>query len=145
MKAVSTLFEILCFLPPSQIQSWFFFIKGTKKGTNMFNVIVNLRKFHCMKPDKSYSKDLYFFVAKLYLMVTELRQDRVWACVDFRIFRHLAIFPPMFSFRLTFFFRGWRPVNITGAVTGNPRFHQIQTVLCLTVFKTPFQMTVAPP
>lgn len=43
----------------------------------MFNVIVNLRKFHCMKPDKSYSKDLYFFVAKLYLMVTELRQDRV--------------------------------------------------------------------
>ena len=45
----------------------FFFIKGTRKGTNMFNVTVNLRKFHRMKPDKSYSKDLYFLYCKTLL------------------------------------------------------------------------------
>ena len=42
-----------------------------------------------------------FFVAKYYIMVTELRQDRVWACADFRIFRLMEIFPTVFSFWLT--------------------------------------------
>ena len=30
-------------------------------------------------------------------------------------------------------------MNITGAVTGNPRFHRIKTVLCLTDFNTLFR------
>ena len=33
-------------------------------------------------------------------------------------------------------------MNITGAVTGNPRFHHIKTVLCLTDFNTLFQRTI---
>ena len=33
-------------------------------------------------------------------------------------------------------------MNITGAVTGNPRFHHIKTVLSLTDFNTLFQRTI---
>ena len=33
-------------------------------------------------------------------------------------------------------------MNITGAVAGNPGLHHIKTVLCLTVFNTPFQITI---
>ena len=122
-----------------------FFIKGTRKGTNMFNGTVNLRKFHRMKPDKSYSKDLYFLCCKTLLSGYRTSSR---SCLSMRWISNLSPFGNLSHdvfFSLDLFFRGWRPVNITGAVTGNPRFHQIQTVLCLTVFKTPFQMTIAPP
>ena len=33
-------------------------------------------------------------------------------------------------------------MNITGAVSGNPGLHHIKTVLFLTVFNTPFQITI---
>ena len=63
-KAVSSLFAILCFLPLSKIWYYVFFSTGTRKGTNVFNVSANLRKFYWTKRDKSYSKDLYFLCRK---------------------------------------------------------------------------------
>ena len=44
MKAVSSLFAILCFLPLSQIRSYEFFSTGTIKGKKLFNSQANLRK-----------------------------------------------------------------------------------------------------
>ena len=75
----------------------------------MSNGSANLGKFHRRKRYKSCSKDLHFFVAKV------LRNGRQLLTV--------------FSFQLPFFFRRRRPMNITGVVAGNPRFHHIKTVL----------------
>ena len=66
-NAVSLLFAVLCFLPPSQIWSYDFSI-GTRKGTNMFNGPANLRKFHRRRRDESYWKVPFFFVPKHYVM-----------------------------------------------------------------------------
>lgn len=64
IEAVFSLFAILCFLPLSKIWYYAFFSTGTRKGTNVFNVSANLRKFYWTKRDKSYSKDLYFLCRK---------------------------------------------------------------------------------
>ena len=100
----------------------------------MFNGTVNLRKFHRMKPDKSYSKDLYFLCCKTLLNGYRTSPR---SCLSMRWISNLSPFGNLSHdvfFSVDLFFRGRRPVNITGAVTGNPRFHQN-----LTVFKTPFR------
>ena len=98
-KAVSSLFAILCFLRLSQI--WpdeYFLSTGTRKGTKMFNGPANLRKFHRRKRNKSCSKDRYFLCHKtLYVMEWNFAKIYIWAC------ENLAIFPSVFSFRLTSF------------------------------------------
>ena len=104
-KAVSSLFVILCFLRLSQIWSYeFFFLStGTRKGTNMFNGTPNLRKFRRRKHDKSCSKDPYFFCHKTQRNEIELRQDLYLSMRKLFNLSPLAIFPTVFSFRLTSF------------------------------------------
>ena len=54
----------------------------------------------------------------------------------------MAIFLTVFSFQLTSFSGiKSKPMNITGAVAGNPRFHYIKNVSYYTVFNTPLQIT----
>ena len=59
----------------SNLVLWFFLSTGTRKGTNMFNDPANMN------------------FAEIY----------IWECVNFRICHLLAIFPIVFSFRLTSF------------------------------------------
>ena len=77
IQAVSSLFEILCFLPLFQIWSYELFLStGTRKGTNMFDGPANLRKFHRRKREKSHLKDPCFLCRKTLDNGIELRQDR---------------------------------------------------------------------
>ena len=69
-------------------------------------------------------QDLYLSICKLFnLLPFENRSQGVLFWVDL-------------------FFRPRRPRNIMGAVARNPRFDHIKTVLCLTIFKTSFQVTI---
>ena len=113
------------FFPLSQIWSYeFLFPTGTKKGTSMFNGTANLKKFHRRKRDKSYSKDPCCLCRKT------LRQDRYLSM------RRLSNRPAFCNlslcvfFSVDLFFGRRRPMNITNAVAGNPRFHHIETFLC---------------
>ena len=113
------------FFPLSQIWSYeFLFPTGTKKGTSMFNGTANLKKFHRRKRDKSYSKDPCCLCRKT------LRQDRYLSM------RRLSNRPAFGNlslcvfFSVDLFFGSRRPMNITNAVAGNPRFHHIETFLC---------------
>ena len=82
----------------------FFLSTGTRKGTNMFNVRTNLRKFHRKKRDKFYSKDHCFLCRKTLRNGIKLRQDRYLSMRRLSNPSHLAIFPTaVFSFRLTSF------------------------------------------
>ena len=95
----------------------------------MFNVPANLRKFHRQKRDKSCSKDPYLLCRKALRDGIELRQDLYLSM------RKLSNLSPSgnlshgVSFSVDLFFKGGRPMNITKAVSGNPRFHHIKTVL----------------
>ena len=82
-----------------------------------------------------------FFFAKHCVMEWNVAKIYIWAFVNFRICRRLAIFPTVFSFRLTSY-SGVKGSHITRAVAGNPRFHLLKTVFCWTVFDTPFQITI---
>ena len=66
--SVVNIIQMVCnfvfFLHLNLVKNFIFFIKGTRKGTNMFNGPANLRKFHRRKPDKSYSKDPYVLCCK---------------------------------------------------------------------------------
>ena len=139
-KAVSSLFSILCFLRLSQIWSYefFFFLStGTKKGTNIFNSPANLRKFHRRKRNESCSKDPCFSVAKHYVIEWNFAKICIWADVNFRTCRDLSPFGNLSCgafFSVDHFFRRRRPMNITNAVAGNPRFQHLKTVLCTNMF-----------
>ena len=108
----------------------------------MFNGPANLRKFHWQKRDKSCSKDPYLLCRKALRDGIELSQDLYLSM------RKLSNLSPSVnlshgvSFSVYLFFKGGRPMNITKAVSGNPSFHHIKTVLSWTVFNTPFQITI---
>ena len=104
--------------------------KGTRKGTNMFDGPENLRKFHRRKRHIACSKDPNFLCHKTLRNGIELRQDL------YHSMRKLSNLSPfgnlshgVFS-SVDLFFRRRRPMNITGAVARNLRFHHIKTVLC---------------
>ena len=83
---------------------FFFLSTGTRKGTNMFNVLTNLRKFHRKKRDKFYSKDHCFLCRKTLRNGIKFRQDRYLSTRRLSNPSHLAIFPTaVFFFRLTSF------------------------------------------
>ena len=95
----------------------------------MFNGPVNLRKFHPRKSDESYSKDPYFILRKTLRNVIELRQDQY---TSMRKLSNLSPFGNLSHgvfFSVDLFFRGRRPMNITGAVARDPRFRYTKTVL----------------
>ena len=121
-RAVSSLFAILCFLPRSQIWSNEFFLStGTRKGTSMFNGPENLRKFHRRKCDKSYSRDPYFLCRKSLCNGIELHQDRYLSMRRLSNLSHFGNLSHGVFFSVELFSRRTRPMNITGAVVGNPR------------------------
>ena len=106
----------------------------------MFNGPENHRKCQQRQRDKFFSKIPIFFVAKhnvvvdLYLSMRKLSN----------LSRHVSRFGNLSHgvfFSVDLFSGRRRPMNITGAVAGSPLFHFIKTVLCSTVFNTPFQMT----
>ena len=78
----------------------------------MFDGPENLRKFHRRKRHISCSKDPYRSMRKL---------------SNLSPFGNLS--HGVFSL-IDLFFRRRRPMNITGAVARNLRFHHIKTVLC---------------
>ena len=96
----------------------------------MLNGPANLRKFYRRKRNKSYSKDPYFLCRQTLRNRTELRYDR------YPNMRSLSNQSPLGNlcygvfFSVDHFFRRRRPMNITGAVARNPRFHRIKTALC---------------
>ena len=103
----------------------------------MFKGPENHRKFHQRKRDKFFSNIPIFFVAKHYAVVD--------IYLSMRLSRHVSPFGNLSQgvfFSVDLFSRRRRPMNITGAVAGSPLFHHIKTVLCSTVFNTPFQMTI---
>ena len=107
----------------------FFLSTGTRKGTSMFNGPENLRKFHRRKCDKSYSRDPYFLCRKSLCNGIELHQDRY---LSMRRLSNQSPFDNLSQsvfFSVDLFLRRRRPMNITGVVAGNPRFHHIKTVL----------------
>ena len=108
---------------------------------NMFNGPENLRKFHQRKCDKSYSKDPYFLCCQILHNRIELHQDQY-------LFMHrlLNLSPSgnlstVFSFQLTSFSEEslWilqvKFVETLDSITK-------RTVLCWTVFNTPFQVMI---
>ena len=109
----------------------FFFSTGTRKGKNMVKGPANLRKFHRRKRDESHLKDSYFLCLKTLRNGMKLRQDRY---LSLRRLSNLSPFGNLshgVSFSVDLFFRRTRSMNITGAVTGNPRFHHIKkNALC---------------
>ena len=103
---------------------------GTMKGTNMFNDPANLRKFNWRKRNKSNSTNPYFICRKRFRNGIKPRQDRY---LGMRRLSNLSPFCNLSHgvfFSVDLFFSRRRPMNITGAVAGNPTFHQIK--LCLT-------------
>ena len=99
----------------------------------MFNGSADLRKFQQRKCNKS--RKIPIFCRKTLRNGIELRQDR------YLNMRRLSNLLPLGNlshgvfFSVDLFFR--RPMNITGAVAGNPRFHHIKAILCYSVFNTP--------
>ena len=86
----------------------------------------NLRKFHRRKRDESHLKDSYFLCLKTLRNGMKLRQDRY---LSLRRLSNLSPFGNLshgVSFSVDLFFRRTRLMNITDAVTGNPRFHHIK-------------------
>ena len=69
----------------------------------MFNGPANLRKFHRRKRDKSCLEDPYFLRHKTLRNGIELRQDPYLSMRKSSNLSPLAIFPMVFSFRLTSF------------------------------------------
>ena len=140
-NAVSLLFAIFWCLPPSPTWSYEFILStGTRKGTNMFNGPENHRKCQQRQRDKFFSKIPIFFVAKYYVVVDLYLSMRKLSNLS----RHVSPFGNLSHgvfFSVDLFSGRRRPMNITGAVAGSPLFHFIKTVLCSTVFNTPFQMT----
>ena len=129
-KEVSSLFAILCFLPPSQIWSYEFFLTtGTRKGANMFNGLANLWKFQRWKRDQSCSKDPYFLCCKTLRNGLRLRQDLYLSMRKLSKLSPISNLSHGVFFSVDLFFRRRRPMNITGAVAGNPRFHYRKTAL----------------
>ena len=96
----------------------------------MFNGPANLTKFDRRKRDKSYWKDPYLLCRKALRNGIELRQDR------FLSMRRLSTLLPFGNLSLGVFlsvdlsFKRRRPINVTCAVAGNPRFHHIKIVAC---------------
>ena len=129
-KEVSSLFTILCFLPPSQIWSYEFFLStGTRKGANMFNGLANLWKFQRWKRDQSCSKDPYFLCCKTLRNGLRLRQDLYLSMRKLSKLSPISNLSHGVFFSVDLFFRRRRPMNITGAVAGNPRFRYRKTAL----------------
>ena len=83
--------------------SWIFLSTSTRKGTNIFKGPTNLKKFHRRKRDKSCLEDPYFLRHKTLRNGIELRQDPYLSMRKFSSLSPLAIFPMVFSFRLTSF------------------------------------------
>ena len=114
--------------------SYFFFSTGTRKGKNMVKGPANLRKFHRRKRDESHLKDSYFLCLKTLRNGMKLRQDRY---LSLRRLSNLSPFGNLshgVSFSVDLIFRRTRSMNITGAVTGNPRFHHIKKCIVLNCF-----------
>ena len=102
--------------------------------------------FISRKRDKSYSEDPYFLCRKTFRNGIELRQGLYLSMRKLlnlsRSVTFWQFFPQCFLFVCPFF-RRRRPMNITGAVARDPRFHHIKIVLCWTLLSTPFQATIA--
>ena len=99
---------------------------------------LNLRKFHLRKRDKSHLKDPYFLRLKTLRNGMNFRQDRY---LSLRRLSNLSPFGNLshgVSFSVDLFFRRTRLMNITDAVTGNPRFHHIKKMYCVKLFSTHF-------
>ena len=120
-KEVSSPFAMLCFLPPSQIWSYeFFSSSGTRKGAN---------KFQLWKRDQSCSKDPYFLCRKTLRNGLRLRQDLYLSMRKLSKLSPISNLSHGVFFSVDLFFRRRRPMNITGAVAGNSRFHHRKTAL----------------
>ena len=86
----------------------------------------NLRKFHRRKRDESHLKDSYFLCLKKLRNGMKLHQDRY---LRLRRLSNLSPFGNVshgVSFSVDLIFKRTRPMNITDAVTGNPRFNHIE-------------------
>ena len=95
----------------------------------MFNGPANLRKCHRRKCDKSSSKDPYFLCRKTLRNGIELRHD---LHLSMRKLTNLSPFGSLSHgvfFSVDPFFRRRGPMNFTGAVSGNTRFHVRKSVL----------------
>ena len=94
----------------------------------------DLWKFHLRKRDKSSSKDPCFIAAKKLRNWIELHQDQYLSkCKLSNMSRQLSPFGNLSHgvfFSVDLFSRRRRPMNITGALSRNPRFHHIKTELC---------------
>ena len=92
----------------------------------MFNGSANIRKFHRQKRDKSCWKDPYLLCRKAFRDGIELRQDLYLSMRNFLNLSHSGNLSHGVSFSVDLFFKSGRPMNITKAVAGNPRFHHIK-------------------
>ena len=102
----------------------------------MLNVPVNVRKFHGRKLEKSCPIDPYFLCGKILRNGIELRRDLY---LSMRKLSNLSHFGNL-SVEV-FFGRRWS-INITGAVTGNPRYHHLKNCIVSNCFKTLLQLTM---
>ena len=67
-----------------------------------------------------------FFVAKLYVIEWNLAKIGIWTCVHFRMSPFGNLSYGVFS-SVDLFLRRRSPMNTTGSVAGNPKFHHIKT------------------
>ena len=67
-----------------------------------------------------------FFVAKLYVIEWNLAKIGIWTCVHFRMSPFSNLSYGVFS-SVDLFLRRRSPMNTTGSVAGNPKFHHIKT------------------
>ena len=96
----------------------------------MFDGPENLGKFHRRKRHISCSKDPNFLCHKTSRNGIELRQDLYRSMLKLSNLSPFGNLSHGVFYSIDLFFRRRRPMNITGAVARNLRFHHIKTVLC---------------
>ena len=108
----------------------------------MFNGLANLWKFQRWKRDQSCSKDPYFLCCKTLRNGLRLRQDLYLSMRKLSKLSPISNLSHGVFFSVDLFFRRRRPMNITGAVAGNPRFRYRKTALSESVSSTSLQIII---
>ena len=129
----------LCFLLYLKFGPMNFLKTGRRKDRNMFKNQTNLKIFHQRKRNKSFSKDPYFLCRKTLHNGIELRQNLYLSMRKLSKLSPFGNLSHSVFVSVDLFFNRRRPMNITGAVAGNPWFHEIKTVLCETALTQLFR------
>ena len=119
------------FSSTSNLAWWICLSMGTSKGTNMFNGLANLGTFHWRETQWILLERSLFSLSQNIMLWIELCQDvYLSVCKLYNLSQSVTFwqFFPWCFFLFDLSFRHRRPMNITGVVAGNPRFHHTKTV-----------------